>query len=85
MMIKSNIQKNLDASFDTVFKTELYGVQSVRNSITLSKTSLTGIQGYIYQELRTTEIPVDYSQRHKWLKVMDLMAALLLIYTSYII
>lgn len=32
---------------------------------------------YIYQELRTTEIPVNYIQRHKWLKVMYLMAVLL--------
>ncbi|KAI9265489.1 hypothetical protein EDC94DRAFT_488307, partial [Helicostylum pulchrum] len=68
MMIKSSVRKNLDASFDTICKTEVYGVQSIRNSITLSKTSLNGVQVYRHQELRTTEIPVDYAQRHKWLK-----------------
>lgn len=78
MMLKSNVRKHLDASFETMCKVEVYGIQTVRNSITLSKTSLNDIQGgYIYQELRTTEIPVNYIQRHKWLKVMDLMAVLL--------
>ncbi|GAA5795446.1 hypothetical protein HPULCUR_000804 [Helicostylum pulchrum] len=73
----TRVRKNLDASFDTICKTEVYGVQSIRNSITLSKTSLNGVQVYRHQELRTTEIPVDYAQRHKWLKAMVHMAVLL--------
>jgi hypothetical protein len=78
MILKSDIRSHLDASFVTMRKAEVYGIQSVRNSITLSKTQLDGAQyGYIYQELRTVEIPTDYNKRHKWLKVMDLMAVLL--------
>lgn len=78
MILKSDIRSHLDASFVTMRKVEVYGIQSVRNSITLSKTQLDGAQcGYIYQELRTVEIPTDYNKRHKWLKVMDLMAILL--------
>jgi hypothetical protein len=62
MMLKSNIKKHLDASFKTMCKVEVYEIQSVRNVITLSKTSSDGIQGdYIYQDIRTAEIPLNYS------------------------
>jgi hypothetical protein len=77
-MLKADINNHRNAAFSTMCQIETFGIHCVKKEITLSKTKLNGATGgYIYQEIRSAEIPVTYEERHKWLKMADLLATLM--------
>ncbi|KAG1442573.1 hypothetical protein G6F46_013024 [Rhizopus delemar] len=77
-MLKTDINNHRNAAFSTMCQIETFGIHCVKKEITLSKTKLNGATGgYIYQEIRSAEIPVTYEERHKWLKMADLLATLM--------
>ncbi|KAG0734341.1 hypothetical protein G6F57_016114 [Rhizopus arrhizus] len=77
-MLKTDINNHRNAAFSTMCQIETFGIHCVKKETTLSKTKLNGATGgYIYQEIRSAEIPVTYEERHKWLKMADLLATLM--------
>ncbi|KAG1149847.1 hypothetical protein G6F37_001981 [Rhizopus arrhizus] len=77
-MLKADINNHRNAVFSTMCQIETFGIHFVKKEITLSKTKLNGASGgYICQEIRSAKIPVAYEERHKWLKMADLLATLM--------
>lgn len=77
-MLKADINNHRNAAFSAMCQIETFGIHCVKKEITLSKTKLNSATGgYIYQEIRSAEIPVTYEERHKWLKMADLFATLM--------
>ncbi|OAD70808.1 hypothetical protein PHYBLDRAFT_148031 [Phycomyces blakesleeanus NRRL 1555(-)] len=77
MMLKVDINNYRNSAFSTICLVKTFGLHCVKKDITLTKTKLDGATGrYIYQEIRSAEIPVAYEKRHKYLKIAELLATL---------
>ncbi|GAB5587726.1 hypothetical protein Unana1_02626 [Umbelopsis nana] len=77
LMLKGLGNSHLNASFNTVMKTNVFGIQSIKTSIILSEIQVDEHGKFVYKEVRTAEIPTTYAQRNKWLRIFELLAYLL--------
>lgn len=77
-ILEAYLRQCPDARFITATNLLAFSVQSVCTAITLSTTCLDpNYPGkYIHQECRMAEIPMNYDERVKWLKVFELVSYL---------
>ncbi|KAG0817715.1 hypothetical protein G6F20_002154 [Rhizopus arrhizus] len=77
-MLKGFTRENMDASFETLRKVKIFGVQAVEKMIILTETSYDEESTkYLFKVVRTVRIPIEYEERYNWLKVFELLAYLL--------
>lgn len=77
-MLKGFTRENMDASFETLRKVKIFGVQAVEKMIILTETSYDEESTkYLFKVVRTARIPIEYEERYNWLKVFELLAYLL--------
>ncbi|KAI8078900.1 uncharacterized protein BX664DRAFT_343018 [Halteromyces radiatus] len=75
-MLKGIANIHLNARFDTMLRTKIFGVQSIKTSIVLSEVQFDENAKFSYRQVRKAEIPTSYKQRNKWLRVFELLAYL---------
>lgn len=78
-MLKGFTMENMDTSFQTLRQVKIFGVQTITDTITLTETTYdkTSTNKYLHKAVRTARIPVNYDERHNWLRVFELLAYLL--------
>lgn len=72
-MLKNITNSHLNANFDTLLATKVFGIQSVKTHIVLSEIKFKDDGRFTYHEVRSAEIPITYTQRNKWLKVFEIL------------
>ncbi|KAG0162020.1 hypothetical protein DFQ28_003703 [Apophysomyces sp. BC1034] len=70
-MLKGMASSHRNASFATMLKTKVFGLQSIKTTLVLSEVQFTEQGKFTYNQLRTAEIPTSYMQRSKWLRVFE--------------
>ena len=84
--LKHQINTYKRASYDTIKKRKIYGIQVIQNTITLTETSIMNPAKWRFVELRSATIPTEWPMRYQMIKVFELIALLyvspFVIYTS---
>ncbi|KAL0097435.1 hypothetical protein J3Q64DRAFT_1060557 [Phycomyces blakesleeanus] len=74
--LRAKIMDNRDASFSTAKKQEVYGVQCIVKTLTLTQASLYDKDKWLFLELRSAKLPSRWQEMPMWIKVFELMAQL---------
>lgn len=76
--LEAILRRHPNASFETASSLLSFTVQSICTTIILSTTALDpgNIGGFLHQECHSTEVPVHYDERIKWMKVFELVSKL---------
>lgn len=76
-MLKVFTREYINASFETLRRVEIFGVQVIERTIALTETSYgEGFFKYFEKAVRTARIPIEYIERYNW-RVFELLAYLL--------
>jgi hypothetical protein len=75
-MLKGIANSHLNAKFDTLLATKVFGIQSVKTNIILFELKFKDHGRFTYHEVRSAEIPTTYTQRNKWLKIFEILCYL---------
>ncbi|CAO3639361.1 unnamed protein product [Mucor hiemalis] len=67
-----------NSRFETALKKSTFGVQVIKDTITLSKMNLKGDKMWKFVEIRSATIPTSWSDRFSWVKMFELIATLFL-------
>ncbi|OBZ81520.1 hypothetical protein A0J61_10434 [Choanephora cucurbitarum] len=62
----------------TVIKKSTFGIQIIKNTLTLSKMNLKEDRLWKFVELRSATIPTNWNDRFNWVKMFELIATLFL-------
>ncbi|KAI8368131.1 uncharacterized protein BYT42DRAFT_503749, partial [Radiomyces spectabilis] len=76
-MLKGIANTHLNSSFHTFLQTKVYGIQSIRATVTLSEIQVNHRGKYIHRQVVTATIPTCHQERNKWLGVFNMVAYLL--------
>lgn len=63
-------------SFETALKRRTFGIQIIKNTITLSQMSLKKDLMWKFVELRAAHVPTSWDDRFDWMKMFELLATL---------
>ncbi|KAI7852719.1 hypothetical protein BDC45DRAFT_428652, partial [Circinella umbellata] len=74
--LKRQINLYKCASYDTIIKRKIYGIQVIQNTITLTETSIMNPAKWRFVEVRSATIPTTWAMRYQMLKVFELIAML---------
>jgi hypothetical protein len=69
--LQSDVSHNMDAIYSTMKEYATYGVQYIKNCITLLKCSIHNIDHWKIEELRGTSIPTTWSELPGWMTVFE--------------
>ncbi|KAG1042672.1 hypothetical protein G6F43_011838 [Rhizopus delemar] len=67
-----------NSRFKTALKKSTFGVQVIKDTVTLSKMNLKEDRLWKFVELRSANIPTNWSDRFNWVKMFELIATLFL-------
>ncbi|CEP19194.1 hypothetical protein [Parasitella parasitica] len=65
-------------SFETALRRSTFGVQVIKNTLTLSKMNLKNATQWKFVELRSAIVPTKWDDRFEWVAMFELMASLYL-------
>ncbi|KAI7907141.1 uncharacterized protein BX663DRAFT_426831, partial [Cokeromyces recurvatus] len=65
LKLKGTASFHLNAKFDTLLKTKVFGIQSIKTNIVLSEMLFQEDGRYHYRKVRSTEVPAEYVERNK--------------------
>ncbi|ORE05722.1 hypothetical protein BCV72DRAFT_208714 [Rhizopus microsporus var. microsporus] len=65
-------------SFQTALKRSTFGIQVIKNTITLSKMNLKNDSQWKFVELRSARVPVAWNDRFDWVTMFELLTTLYL-------
>ncbi|KAI9275938.1 hypothetical protein BDA99DRAFT_422207, partial [Phascolomyces articulosus] len=68
--------KHIDARYESVLKLAVFGVQCIRDRITLMKTTFGRNNKWHVMELRSAVIPTTWDKRSNMMKVLELLICL---------
>lgn len=75
-MLKEVASSHPNAQFETLLETKIFGIQSIKTNIVLSEI-IFGEDGRCrYSEVRSAEVPTEYNERNKWIKIFDILCYL---------
>lgn len=66
-MLKGIASCHLNAKFDTLLKTKVFGIQSIKANIVLSEMLFREDGECHFREVRSVEVPTEYVERNKWI------------------
>ncbi|ORE00756.1 hypothetical protein BCV72DRAFT_237410 [Rhizopus microsporus var. microsporus] len=75
-MLKGIASRHLNAKFETLLKTKVFGIQSIKTNLVLSEVLLREDGRYHYSEVRSAEVPTEYVERNRWIKVFEILCYL---------
>jgi hypothetical protein len=79
------IKKNKKASIDSITLRATFGLQIIKQTITLTKMNLKKSDKWKLIELRSSVIPTSWNVRYSWVSLFELLATLFVsCYTCYI-
>jgi hypothetical protein len=79
------IKKNKKASIDSITLKATFGLQIIKQTITLTKMNLKKSDKWKLIELRSSVIPTSWNVRYSWVSLFELLATLFVsCYTCYI-
>ncbi|KAG2218296.1 hypothetical protein INT45_000978 [Circinella minor] len=65
-----------NSRFKTALKKSTFGVQVIKDTVTLSKMNLKEDRLWKFVELRSADIPTNWSDRFNWANIFELIAPL---------
>lgn len=68
--------KYLNSNKTTFSKLKIFGIQSIKTTITLVSVSAPGDGKFLYHTPRTSQIPTTFDERHHLLSLFELLAYL---------
>lgn len=74
--LRMELLKYQDGSFDTAKELAIFGVQCVKGTITLLKTTIHDEHAWRVVELRSAQIPTQWVNRVEFMKVFELLCTL---------
>ncbi|KAI9316681.1 hypothetical protein BX666DRAFT_1858806 [Dichotomocladium elegans] len=74
--LKQQINTYKSASYQTLLKRKIYGIQVVQHTITLTETSVIDRKKWRFLEVRSATIPTTWAKRRQWTKVFELIPTL---------
>lgn len=78
-IINGIARKHLDASYQTFKNIQVFSIQTIRQTITLSSTGLDPkkVGHYLHIERCKADIPITYNEKFKWIRLTELLANLI--------
>lgn len=74
--LRIELIKNQDGRLDPAKHLAVYGVQCIKGTITLLKTTIHNEHSWEVMELRSAQIPVNWENRYEFMKVFELLSTL---------
>lgn len=73
---RGHMKTNQDGRLDPAKHLAVYGVQCIKGTITLLKTTIHNEHSWEVMELRSAQIPVNWENRYEFMKVFELLSTL---------
>lgn len=78
-IINTNRARFQNATSQTFGRFKAIGIQSIKTTITLISVSQSSNGQFVYQQHRSSEVPVSFDQRYRTLPLFELLACLLVL------
>ncbi|CAO3665988.1 unnamed protein product [Rhizopus stolonifer] len=76
-MFKAIANTHLNSSFQTFLQMKVYGIQSIKATVSLSEMQMNDQGKFVHRQDLTATISIRYQERNKWLVVLNMVVYML--------